>query len=577
MKGEVMAEMRGKTWMWTGRSVWTLAVAMMIGVMTLGAAGADGQEASADPAAQSAEAEGRWITGGGTDAGFEIVPIPLPSFEGLETTVREQLEKLSASLEEAILQGEMSRNGLGKLYAETGQVFHAYEFLDAAAACYQNAALLLPGDPRWPHLQGYVYQQKGDVDEARQHYGTALESGPNVATQLRLVEVDLQDGHLEQAERRLNEVLKDQPSMLAAHALMAEVKLAQADFEAAIAGFEAVLAQAPQANRYHYSLALAYRDNRNMEKAKYHMAQRGEVGLSLGDHLVEGLEERKRGERVYLLRGRRAFAAGQFEAAAEAFAAAVEAEPTSARSRVNLGSALASSGKPGEAIEQFRIVLQLDPDNATAHYNLGHLLAAGETPEAALPHFQFAVDADSKDVDARLLMATLQRRLKEPQKALALYEEILAIDPNHGEARFRQAAVLVDLGQYAAGRAKLEEALVIATPRWTPGRCFGPPPGGQSRRGRAGWRERSRAGAGPLAGRFDTGSCGAGRPGLWRAGTLRRGVRLAAGGPRHGRVQSVSGAGAGVHAAAVGILQAGTPLPSALLRGARPGRFWGPV
>lgn len=466
MKTEWTIEMRS----WRCLAAGALAVVCMLGWgPSLGAAAAAQEEAAQEAAAQkeatetaeTAETEGRWITGGATDEGFDIAPIPLPNFEGLENTVRQQLEKLSQALEDAILKGEMSRNGLGELYGETGQVFHAYEFLDAAAPCYRNAGLLLPGDPRWPHLLGYVYQQKGELDQAREHYGTALESGPNPATQLRLVEVDLQDGQLDRAESSLKEVLKDHPEMLAAHALMAEVKLAQADFEAAITGFESVLAQAPQANRYHYSLALAYRDNRNMEKAKYHMTQRGEVGLSLGDHLVEGLEERKRGERVYLLRGRRAFAAGRYEDAAEAFAAAVEAEPTSGRSRVNLGSALAASGKPLEAIEQYRIVLELEPDNATAHYNLGHLLASSETPEAALPHFQFAVDADAKDVDARLLLATLQRRLNGHQEALALYDEILAIDPNNGEARFRQAAVLVNLGNYATGRAKLEEAIAL--------------------------------------------------------------------------------------------------------------------
>lgn len=401
-----------------------------------------------------------WIPGGETSEGFNLKPIPLPDGGGLEEAVRRQLQNVAEEMTTFLTAGEATRNELGEAYGETGQVFHAYGFSDAAEPCYENAMLMLPGDPRWPHLLGYLHQQAGDMEKARQRYGQALESVDDLlATRLRLVEIDLQEDRLDAAERTLQEILRDHPTHLAARALMAEVDLAKADFDAAIAGFEAVLAEAPGANRYHYSLALAYRDNRNMEKAKYHMSQRGEVGLSLGDTLVEGLEDRKRGERVFLLRGRRAFAAGRFGEAADAFAQAVAAEPTSARSRVNLGTALAADGKTGEAIEQFRIVLELEPDNATAHYNLGRLLAVGDRPQDALPHYRFAVEADVEDVEAKMLLANLLRRIGQPGESLEVYRQLVELAPTSEEIRLRLAGVLVDLGQYAQAAEALEAAL----------------------------------------------------------------------------------------------------------------------
>jgi tetratricopeptide (TPR) repeat protein len=420
-------------------------------------------EVAEDEAAEDeAAVETEWIPGGETSEGFSLKPIPLPDFSGLEDAVQRQLRAVAEDMTSFLTAGEAERNALGEAYGETGQVFHAYGFSAAAAPCYENAILMLPGDPRWPHLLGYLHQQAGDMKAARQRYQEALEASDDLLpTRLRLAEIDLQEDNLQAAQRTLQDILDQHPDYLAARAMMAEVDLALADFDKAIAGFEAVLAEAPGANRYHYSLALAYRDNRNMEKAKYHMSQRGEVGLSVGDTLVEGLEDRKQGERVFLLRGRRAFGAGRFDEAAEAFAEAVAAAPTSARSRVNLGSALAAADKIDEAVAQYRIVLELEPDNATAHYNLGHLLAKGDQPEDALPHLRFAVEADPKDTEAQMLMATVLRRVGQPDEALEIYRGLAELDPTSEVVRLRQAAALVDLRRYAEARTSLEEALAV--------------------------------------------------------------------------------------------------------------------
>lgn len=427
-------------------------------------ASADGVAASGGESAEEPSAAG-WIPGGETSEGFTLAPVPIPDLSELEPTVAKQLQGMADNMTQWITEGQATRNELGEAFGETGQVFHAYELAETAKPCYENAMLMLPGDPRWPHLLGYLHQQAGDLEAARAHYAKVLESGSGfTATLLRLVEIHLQEGELDRAAATLEEVLEEQPNHLAARALMAEVALAKGEFDNAIAGFEAVLAEAPEANRYHYSLALAYRDNRNMNKAREHMALRGEVGLSLGDRLVEGLEDRKRGERVFLLRGRRAFAAGRFDEAAEAFAQAVAAEPTSGRSRVNLGSSLAAAGKVTEAIEQYRIVLQLDPENATAHYNLGHLLSSSDDPEAALEHLQFAAEADAKDVQVRLLLGQLLRRLGRGEQALGVYAQLMDIDAASEEIRLRHAATLVDLGRFGEGRDALEAA-VAAMPQ----------------------------------------------------------------------------------------------------------------
>ena len=66
-----------------------------------------------------------------------------------------------------------------------------------------------------------------------------------------------------------------------------------------------------------------------MDKARAHLQQRGKVGIKPGDPLVDELPALKTGERVFLLRGHMAFRAGRYDAAVEAFRAALAARPES--------------------------------------------------------------------------------------------------------------------------------------------------------------------------------------------------------------------------------------------------------
>jgi tetratricopeptide (TPR) repeat protein len=56
------------------------------------------------------------------------------------------------------------------------------------------------------------------------------------------------------------------------------------------------------------------------------------------------------------------------------FQKAVTLNPSSARSRTNLGTSYVRIGKLDEALEEFRQALAIDPDNATANFNLGTIL-----------------------------------------------------------------------------------------------------------------------------------------------------------------------------------------------------------
>ena len=101
-------------------------------------------------------------------AGLDAVP--LPSLDSLEPAVADQLREAQQEFEHAASRAGSSRGDLAAAYGTLGQVFHAYEFFEAAEASYANAVRLAPGEARWLHLLAYLYQQIGRLVESADRF-----------------------------------------------------------------------------------------------------------------------------------------------------------------------------------------------------------------------------------------------------------------------------------------------------------------------------------------------------------------------------------------------------------------------
>ena len=132
---------------------------------------------------------------------------------------------------------------------------------------------------------------------------------------------------------------------------------------------------------------------------------------------------------------RRAMARGQWERAAEILRQLLEADPSRADIRLNLGVALYSMGLFSEAMAEFERVVAQDPDMAAAWANLG--AAANQ-----LGHIQRAEEALSRAAqldptlrDVHLNMALLRLKQGRLAEALAELESELANHPDNQAAR----------------------------------------------------------------------------------------------------------------------------------------------
>jgi len=131
---------------------------------------------------------------------------------------------------------------------------------------------------------------------------------------------------------------------------------------------------------------------------------------------------------------------------------ALEREPGSAGTLLNLGSALMHLGRHEEAIAHLERAAGLDPRPPQVHNNLGHAYRELGRLEEALESFRKVVERDAANVDALAHIGIIHRAQGRLDEAIATLRAVVAIEPAHWPA-------LVHLGAACQERGLLDEAL----------------------------------------------------------------------------------------------------------------------
>jgi tetratricopeptide (TPR) repeat protein len=375
-------------------------------------------------------------------------PISFPQLDALEAAVAGHLRDARLTFEKTPSNG--SARDLADAYGALGRVFHAYEFFEAADACYRNATTLRPGDGRWLHLRAYLLQQTGRFDDAVPLYLAARRaSAEDYAAAVHLGDTYLGLGRLADAREQFESTLQRYPA--ASNAGLGEIALRERKYQDAIQHFEAALERIPDATSLEYSLGMAYRGLGRIDEARAHLQRRGSGGVRVADPLVDELQTLVRGERAFVMQGRRAYEAGQFQAAADAFRKAAAVAPADATPHVNLAAALAQLGDANGTAEQLAIAVRLEPDNEATLLNLAIVLSDRERYREAVQHLEdshrrFPDRAPTATTLARLLASSPDRSLRDGSRAFEIATAINQREPSptHGET---VAMALAELGR----------------------------------------------------------------------------------------------------------------------------------
>jgi len=386
-------------------------------------------------------------------------PVPFPSLDELEPVVAAQIDDSRAAFARVASKASASKGDLGAAYGELARLFHAYELFASAEPAYRNAARLQPSEPAWPHLLGYLYQQTGQFMPAAERFAAVLRLRPEQrAAALRLADVSLELNRLVDAREQYTSLLPVFPA--AAHRGLGEVSLRERRYREAVEHFTIALERAPQASALRYSLGMAYRGLGRLEEARTQLERRGPGTIVAADAVVDALAPLIRGERLLVIQGSRAYAAGRFADAAAAFERALAVAPSSVPARANLASTLLQLGEVSRSVEELRAALAQAPGDAAVGRQLEDTAVALAILLAERQRFGDAIallDDTHRRLPGRAAVATTLARLlssspelarRDGTRALALATEVYGSEPRASHAE-TMALALAELGRCA--------------------------------------------------------------------------------------------------------------------------------
>ena len=398
-----------------------------------------------------------------------LLPVELPDLSDMHQSVQAQLREAYASLtalgtgRETVEPGSAPRRS--EAYGQLGKLLMAGEYLDVAERCLRNAQRLAPDDARWPYYLGHIFNSKGELTKAVEHFEQVLRLQPaDLAALVWLGHVYIDLGQPEAAEPLLTRARSLRPDTQAVLFQLGRAAVATQEYASAVEHLEGALRMNPAATVIYYPLAMAYRGLGDLEKAQYYLDQSGgrpdaEVSVTLPDPLMAEVSTVLRSPQVYRDLGLQAGAKGDWPEAVKQFRNAVELAPDYVLMRLNLALALNLMGDARAALDQLEEVVRLDPQLARAHYTMGTLFERSGRDQEAIDRYTLAVTHDPNVGAAHLRLADALRRTDRLDASLSSYQRVLELEPDGEEARFGEVMALVRLTRHREALERLRVAI----------------------------------------------------------------------------------------------------------------------
>lgn len=401
-----------------------------------------------------------------TDGALALLPIPVPDLSSVEQAVQQDLRSSRAEVVRQFQSGNVDPVSLANALGILCEHYQAHHIYPPAEPCYRNAERLDPQNFRWPHLLGYLGQQTTQHDLAVQAFQRSRSLEPEYeASRVRLAETYIGLNQPDKAEALLGVPFDERGVKAAVLFSRGRIALARRDFDAAVGYFEQALAAQPDASRIHSPLAMAYRGKGDVEKAREHLARYGDGKPNIVDPVVDGLDELLTGKRTQLHRGLVAVQTGQYEAAIDAFAGALEGDPDNVDLRVSLARSLYLAGRHAEGRQQLAEALRRDPAHPLSNFLMGVLLAADNDNDAAIARFETALANDPEHAGAQHYLADTLVREGRYAEAVPHYSVAIRQVPKDLPARVMEAVSLLYSGGPQTEAAKRLESLYSEQPQ----------------------------------------------------------------------------------------------------------------
>ncbi len=379
--------------------------------------------------------------------------------------------------------------------------------LPAAERVLVEATEQLPYASRLQLGIAALYRQMGQEGNARDRYAALIheykEKPAGLDAKVKLAEMDFQDGKPVEAERQVQEVLKENPRSTEGLILTGRMALTRRSGKDAVQAFRTVLHDQPELAAVHYLLGQAYqltgeinlaKDSFERAVALYPEQVDAKRSLALLDsrsgrhqqaraRLEDLLKQRphdvtaldmlmtldvvtknwQEAERTLarlrqvsggkqpvalLAEGRLYEAQRRLSEASLAYEQAVALAPNESEPLLALVQVEVALGRATRSKARLESILASNKDHPFAHGLLGEVLSHSQLYEEASSQYREATRVNPKWVSPWLNWATLSLSQRKPDVAVQIVQEALATNPDSEELHMLLASAHSEQGQF---------------------------------------------------------------------------------------------------------------------------------
>ena len=391
----------------------------------------------------------------------------LPEFrlDDVPAPVRQAIEQASQAVEQARADGDSAN--LAEAWGHLADVALAHEFAGQARLAYGRALEIDSQRHDWHYLLGMVESSEGNNRGAIAAFTQALQVHPDDhLALLRRAQALLEEGDLDRAEADFWEVLARSSEEPAAHGGLGRVALQREDYQQAVNHLRQALELSPAASRLHHMLGMAYRGAGDVEQARYHLEQRGDVLEPVEDPLMSRVQSQSRNPQFYLEMGLSQADLGNMQAALRLLDRAVQLAPDDPPILTNYGELLARAGHLDQAYEVFRRLTRLQPARAQPHFYLGQIEELRGNLDSAVQSYRHLLGMTPEDHQVRSALAWVLLALGRFDEAAERFDQAAGLVDEAARKSvyaYWQGMAQLGAGHCDAGAASLERARALGS------------------------------------------------------------------------------------------------------------------
>ncbi len=368
---------------------------------------------------------------------YDAWPTTLPEtptidLDGIDPEVAEALAAARAAV--------VAKPRSVEAWARLAMTLDAHHYPDAAVVCYGAVRELDRSNALWPYLQGVVLQSGSNPESALPPLERASRLAPSDSPmpRLRLADLLLDLGRIDEADKLYRKVLADNPRDVHAQFGLAQVCVDRHQHQEALRYLRAV-AHDPQTQKRACALSVAVherlgdRDRAEIERRRLTELPQDPPWPDILDQVGQlrvGLHGRLLRAQMLVQEGKNAEATALIDATVRKYPESDQAWAAAAYAR-EVNKDLAGAEKA------LHMTIQLAPERAVHHFTLGEFLLQHRRYTQAAAAFRKTIDLRPVDADAYLKLGDCLQRQGDHTGAGAAYRQALHYRPDMNEARLR--------------------------------------------------------------------------------------------------------------------------------------------